>query len=88
MPVKPDPTSIKAFTGAAGFYRAWIADFAKIITPLNELLKKGVDVPTVWAANPTRYEHAVKQLKLALTSYPILRQPDFSLEFKLYTCLK
>ena len=62
-----------------------IADYAKMTTPLNELLKKGVDVPSVWSNDPTRYDNSVKFLKHALTTYPILRQPNFHKEFVLYT---
>ncbi len=66
-------------------YSVRIADYAKITQPLNDLLKKGIDVPTEWAKDPTRYDNAIKFLKEAMTSYPILRQPDFEREFKLYT---
>eukprot|EP01050_Picozoa_sp_SAG11_P040835 SAG11_NODE_17970_length_503_cov_5.504950_1_plen_155_part_01 len=65
--------------------RRWIADYAKMTTPLNELLKKGIDVPSVWSNDPTRYDNSVKFLKHALTTYPILRQPNFHKEFVLYT---
>ena len=85
MPVDKNPTSIKGFLGAAGFYRRWIADYAKVTNPLNSLLKKGIDVETVWAQDHTRYDNAVQFLKDAMTKYPVLRQPDYTQEFVLYT---
>ena len=85
MPVDKNPTSIKGFLGAAGFYRRWIADYAKVTNPLNSLLKKGIDVETVWAQDHTKYDNAVQFLKDAMTKYPILRQPDHTQEFVLYT---
>ena len=39
----------------------------------------------IWESNPGRYSAAVRTIKEALTSYPVLRQPDFSQPFTIYT---
>eukprot|EP01050_Picozoa_sp_SAG11_P036035 SAG11_NODE_13511_length_651_cov_6.184783_1_plen_84_part_01 len=62
---------------ALALYRRWIASYAKLTAPLNELLKKKVDYGEQWAKNPTKYQSAVDALKRALVTYPILRQPNF-----------
>ena len=73
MPVPKTQKDIRVFLGAAGFMRRWISNYSKIISPLNELLKKGADVVAEWTE---RHDKAVADLKGALTSYPVLRQFD------------
>ena len=82
---KESQTQVRQFLGACSFYRRWIGSYAKLALPLNSLLKDGVDVPTIWDKDPKTYEDATLRLKEALTSYPILRQPDFHKQFVLYT---
>jgi hypothetical protein len=66
-------TQIRGFIGMASFYRRFISGFSTMVTPLAELLKKGVDVPSEWKPKHTE---AVNKLKTALTTYPVLRQYD------------
>ena len=47
--------------------------YARIVTPLTDLLKKGVNVVKEWTPKCTE---AVETLKKAITKYPILRQFD------------
>ena len=79
----PQPRTIenvRSFLGLAGYYRPFIKDFAKIASPLNQLLKK--DVSFHWSA---AQERSFQDLKTALTQAPVLAFPDFSLPFELYT---
>ena len=71
---------LRAFLGVASYYRRWIRAFAQKARPLTDLLK--ADVPFEWGP---KQEEAFQQLKDALTSEPILRRPDYSRPFLLYT---
>ena len=65
--------SLSHILGLTRFYRKHIDEYARIVTPLTDLLKKGVNVVKEWT--PTCTE-AVETLKKAITKYPILRQFD------------
>ena len=80
-------TQIREFLGSCSFYRRWIDSYARLTTPLTELLKDTAKGKTreLWDKDPIKYETVIKQLKDALCSYPVLRQPDFDLPFVLYT---
>ena len=67
---------LKGFLGLAGFYRAFIPNFAHISQPLNELT--GENIPFQWN---TRRDNAFLALKQALSSEPVLKFPDFGQEF-------
>lgn len=71
---------IQQFLGLCGYYRRFIKDFSKIAAPLFNLLKKQV----TWKWDDS-CEKAFKELKLKLTTYPILQQPDFAQPFILQT---
>jgi hypothetical protein len=80
---RPVPRTVKQvqeFLGLTNYYRKFIKDYAKIARPLFELTRK--DTPFEW--NELR-EHSFKELKLALISYPVLRQPELQKPFTLYT---
>jgi hypothetical protein len=77
------PTNVKQtqqFLGICNYSRKFIKDYAKIAAPPNALLRK--EKKFEW--NNTLQE-AFDNLKNALTSYPVLRQQDFTKEFWLYT---
>jgi hypothetical protein len=58
---------VQSFLGFANFYRRFIRDFTKIMTPLTKLTQK--DIPWEWGnAAPSAFE----QLKQAMISQPIL----------------
>lgn len=87
----PVPTTIKdvrAFLGLAGYYRRFIAGFAKIARPLNSLLtgipadKKAGSRSITWTE---ACEEAFRTLKTALVEAPVLAYADFTLPFRLYT---
>ena len=73
MPCPKAQEEIRVFLGLTGFYRKHIDGYARIVTPLTDLLKKGVNVVKEWTAECTV---AVETLKKAITRYPILRQFD------------
>ena len=73
MPCPKAQEEIRVFLGLTGFYRKHIDGYARIVTPLTDLLKKGVNVVTEWTPACTE---AVETLKKAITKYPILRQFD------------
>ena len=77
------PTNVKQvqeFLGLPNYYRRFIKDFSKIAAPIFNLLKK--DVPFNWSKE---CDVAFNMLKERLTSYPIIRQPNFKKYFVLHT---
>ena len=71
---------LQQFLGLCNYYRKFIKDYSIIATPLTKLLR--ADAKFVWLDEQAE---AFNKLKLALTSYPVLRQPDFSQQFLIYT---
>ena len=70
----PSPTIVKGvsqFLGHAGFYRRFIKDFSKLARPLCELLVN--DAKFVW---DDRCQQSFEELKLLLTTAPIVRAPN------------
>ena len=66
--------------GCCNYWRRFIQNFASIVNPLNNLLKKSV--PFVWT---DECEIAFNKMKTALTTAPILQFPDLNKEFTLVT---
>jgi hypothetical protein len=76
------PTSVhqvRSFLGLAGYYRMFILDFSKIVQPITELLKN--DVKFDWSP---KCNEAFEQLKVLLTTAPVLAQPDIEKPFDVY----
>jgi hypothetical protein len=69
MPCPKAQEEIRVFLGLTGFYRKHIDGYARIVTPLTDLLNKGVNVVKDWTPQHTE---AVETLKKAITQYPIL----------------
>jgi hypothetical protein len=70
---KPPTTvhQVRSFLGLAGYYRRFILDFSKIVKPITSLLKN--DTKFNWSS---RCNEDFEQLKVLLTTAPILTQPD------------
>ena len=68
------------FLGLAGHYRKFVKNFANIAHPLHELTKKS----KIWQWSP-ECQAAFDSLKQALISSPILRMPDFTKKFTIFT---
>ena len=76
----PSPTNVKGvrqFLGHAGFYRRFIKDFSKLARLLCELLVK--DAKFIW---DDRCQRSFEELKLFLTTTPIVRAPNWKLPFE------
>jgi predicted aspartyl protease len=71
---------LQQFLGICGYYRRFVKEFAKIAAPLYNLLKK--DKKWEW---PNECETAYQTLKERLISYPIIRKPNLSRPFIIYT---
>ena len=85
----PRPTSIKearSFLGLVNYYRRQICNLAAVSRPLTALTRKdkanGLMVPFGWSEE---CEFTFIKIKQLLTSAPILRPPDLTKEFYLWT---
>jgi hypothetical protein len=75
---KPPTTvhQVRSFLGLAGYYRRFIPDFSKIVKPITSLLKN--DAKFNWYL---RCNEAFEQLKVLLTTTPVLVQRDIEKPF-------
>ena len=80
FPTPKSVENVRSFLGLAGYYRAFVKNFASIASPLTRLLKK--DVPFLW--NDAQ-QQSFTTLKEALTHAPILAFPDYALPFTMCT---
>ena len=62
---------LRSFLGLTGFYQRFIPDYAKIITPLTDMLRK--DIKWEWAV---QHQLAFDNLKQALLDSVVLAFPD------------
>jgi hypothetical protein len=78
---KPPTTvhQVRSFLGLAVYYRRFTPDFSKLVKPITSLLKN--DTKFNWSL---RCNEAFKQLKVLLTTAPILAQPDIKKPFDVY----
>jgi hypothetical protein len=78
---KPPTTihQVRSFHGLVGYYRRFILDFSKIVKPITGLLKNGTKFD--WSS---KCNEAFEQLKVLLTTAPVLAQPDIEKPFDVY----
>jgi hypothetical protein len=78
---KPPTTvhQVRSFLGLAGYYCRFILDFSKLVKPITSLLK--IDTNFNWSS---RCNKAFEQLKILLTTSPVLAQPDIEKPFDVY----
>jgi hypothetical protein len=78
---KPPTTvhQVRSFLGLTGYYRRLIPDFFKLVKPITSLLKN--DTKFNWCS---RCNEAFEQLKVLLTTAPVLAQPDIEKLFDVY----
>ncbi|KAI3758555.1 hypothetical protein L6452_06122 [Arctium lappa] len=74
------PTEIRSFLGLAGYYRRFIQDFSKIVSPLTSLKKKNVKF--LWTE---AQEKAFRTFQKKLCKAPILSLPKGSEDFVVYS---
>jgi transposase InsO family protein len=72
-------TDVQCFLGFANFYRRFIKDYSKVVTPLTRMTKKegGKYVPFIWGPEQ---QAAFDLLKKAFTTAPVLRHFDYDRE--------
>jgi hypothetical protein len=70
---------VRSFLGLAGYYRRFIPDFSKIVKPVTGLLKN--DTKFDWSS---KCNEAFEQLKVLLTTAPVLAQPEIEKSFDVY----
>jgi hypothetical protein len=70
---------VRSFLRLAGYYCGFILDFSKIVKPITGLLKN--DTKFDWSS---KCNEAFEQLKLLLTTSPVLAQPDIEKLFDVY----
>lgn len=75
-PRPQDRDGVRRFTAFVNYYRKFIKDFANIAQPLNRLTRKSVEFE--WN---NECENAFQTLRKKLLKPPILKYPDFELEF-------
>jgi len=75
-PVPKTIREVRDFLGLAGYYVRFVPHFASIAAPLNSMMGKGKSF--VWTEET---QHSFDQLKLTLTSPPILAMPSDTGEF-------
>ena len=73
-------SQLRSFIGLCNYYRSYVPDFSILAHPLYALLKKNVSWSWSDACVAT-----LKNLKSALTKYPVLKRPDFEKPFILHT---
>ena len=79
----PKPKSVhdvKSFLGLASYYRRFVRGFSEMARPLTQLTRVGV----VWEWSTPQHQ-AFNRLKLALTTAPVLKLPDFEKQFVVTT---
>ncbi|RVW13724.1 Retrovirus-related Pol polyprotein from transposon 17.6 [Vitis vinifera] len=77
LPSLTNVKGVRQFLGHAGFYRRFIKDFSKLTRPFCELLVK--DAKFIWY---DRCQRSFEELKLFLTTAPIVRVPNWQLPFE------
>jgi hypothetical protein len=78
---KPPTTvnQVRSFLGLVGYYRRFILDFSNIVKLITSLLKN--DTKFNWSS---RCNKAFEQLKVLLTTAPVLAQPNIEKPFDVY----
>ena len=75
-----NPKQVRAFLGLVGYYRKFIKNFAKIAKPLTMLTR--MDIKFKWKET---HHCAFMKLKEAIIQAPILRYPDTTKPYIVYT---
>lgn len=78
----PPPTTvlgIRSFLGQATYHRKFIWMYVEITRPLYLLLKKGVKY--IWTNS---CQEAFEEVKIRLTTTPILKTPNWTMEFHVH----
>ena len=79
-PTPTNVTEVRSFLGLAAYYRRFIKDFSRIASPLHRLTEKG----RMFSWDET-CQTAFEELKVHLTSAPVLAYPKLKTKFMLDT---
>ena len=71
---------VRSFLRLASYYRRFVRGFSEMARPLTALTRAGVD----WEWSTAQHQ-AFNRLKLALTTAPVLKLPDFDQQFVVTT---
>ncbi len=74
-------SALRSFLGLASYYRKFIKNFAKIVVPLTNLLKKSA-VTYEWEG---ACDEAFETLKGILVKASVLKLPDFDKDFEIHS---
>ena len=80
MKAPSDLKSLRRFLGASGFYRRFCRNFSSVCLPLTNLLQKGRKFQ--WSSE---CQQAFEDIKAMLSFEPVLKSPNFTKPFVLYT---
>jgi len=80
FPAPHSPKEVRSFLGHVGYYRRFIENFTKIVAPIYKLLAKDTDF--FWDSH---CQIAFEILKENLSTTPVLRGPNWSLPFHIFT---
>ena len=80
MPVPQNAKQVKQFLGLVGYYRKFVPRFSDIARPLTQLTRKNEGFN--WS---TECDKCFHMLKYYLQEAPILRYPDPTADYILYT---
>ena len=80
MPAPKSPKEVKQFLGLIGYYRKFVPQFSDISRPLTRLTRH--DAKFEWSE---KCEKLFNRLQDLLMEYPILRYPDPSKPYTMYT---
>ena len=71
---------VRSFLGLASYYRRFVRGFSEMARPLTQMTRAGVE----WDWSAAQHQ-AFNRLKLALTTAPVLKLPDFERQFVVTT---
>eukprot|EP00794_Sanderia_malayensis_P006380 gene6380-7117_t len=80
FPAPKNQTDVRSFVGLTSYYRRFIPEYASRTKALTELTKEKCEFN--WSEEADKF---FEDLKNCLSTAPVLRCPDFNLQFKLYT---
>ena len=81
-PVPTNKKAVRAYLGLTGYYRRFIPNYADVAQPLTDLTKKKLPDRVNWTEE---CQQAFESLRNALSTRPVMRNPDFGREFILQT---
>ena len=84
MPSPRSPTELRSALGLTGYYRRFVKDYAATAAPLYKLTTIKSDDESKWPWT-TECNDAFNELKSKLISAPVLRAPEWSVPFIVYT---